>query len=324
MGVVCLVACTRPNPEHELQQGETCTAPASCARGSYSMCSTADQCRYLTSDGTSIPCGSCESCAGAIAAVGEWCVVTTNGSTTNGSTTNGSTTPGSTTNGSTTNGSTTNGSTTNGSTTGTTTLGPTCDILTQNCAAGSTPKCTILNTGTDAAPTYEARCVPLAGSIGTGQPCTSTEIGHDSCAAGLLCIDQGRATGDLRCTPLCQVDANCPASSLCAGLTSLGYCVPTCTLFGSGCSTGLTCSAAFSDTSSNDLTQRYFMGCRSPGVSNSSCTDDTDCVTGSVCAIDGTGVSSCALLCDSAHACADTSTSCMPQGSLPNGGGLCD
>jgi hypothetical protein len=75
-----LVGCTRTNPVSlPSRPGESCDVPQSCAHGYYGFCQQGTACRYLTSDGNSFTCASCDHCGDAFSTTAAWCLTTNNG-----------------------------------------------------------------------------------------------------------------------------------------------------------------------------------------------------------------------------------------------------
>src|SRR5688500_258058 len=58
-----------------------------------------------------------------------------------------------------------------------------CDPLAQDCP-GAEEKCSLSVTQTAAAETWVATCRPETGTAASGETCTRTELGQDTCGAG--------------------------------------------------------------------------------------------------------------------------------------------
>jgi hypothetical protein len=194
--------------------------------------------------------------------------------------------------------------------------------VTQDCAAGADPKCTVVDIGPAATPSPTPRCVPLTGTVGEGGACTRTDVGHDNCNLGQFCTSLGTTLGDRHCRRLCHSDGDCVSPEKCAGfLQNVGVCVRSCTPFSSDCTGGLSCADIYLDADGVN----NFAACRSVGASSGSCTASTDCVANTVCGatLSVPGSNACNSLCDNAHACTGGLPFCQPITGLPNGGGTC-
>lgn len=178
-------------------------------------------------------------------------------------------------------------------------------------ACGTGLKCTV----TDPAPdgTTVTACLP-AGTLGDGMTCaTSAMLGHDECAAGLLCSALGLldlTAPQSKCRRYCSATRACAAGDGCFPVSddyTIGVCVPRCTPFGTDCPTDFDCSNALPDIDRSDLR----LVCRHTGTTavGGSCGHDLDCVAGSIC--DPIRMPrTCLALCDGQHPCA--AGSCFP------------
>lgn len=123
---------------------------------------------------------------------------------------------------------------------------------------------------------------PGAGT--TGSACTT----FDSCAAGLYCA--ALPTGERQCTPLCQVDGDCPgAGAVCIRDTAAGgvqACSFNCDLrTQAGCPAMAYCSPLNGDSG-------IVTDCRGPaggGGRGASCTSNASCQRGFTCARESAG-----------------------------------
>lgn len=155
-----------------------------------------------------------------------------------------------------------------------------CRVVPQSgCPAGQ--KCTTENGSTSV-------CDP-AGPDARGDACTTT-AGVDSCAAGSVCIDEGK--GQTQCRAFCVYDSDCGARSQCAydvG-TRFSVCSQACNPIypGAGCHAGLGCYA-FADEHTD---------CLPAGTSTRAapCTSKLDCQGGMVC-YGPLGASQCRRVC---------------------------
>lgn len=127
-----------------------------------------------------------------------------------------------------------------------------------------------------------ACAAPGAGT--TGMACTT----FDSCAAGLYC--SALPTGERQCTPLCQVDGDCPgAGAVCIRDTAAGgvqACSFNCDLrTQAGCPAMAYCSPLNGDSG-------IVTDCRGPagdGGRGASCTSNASCQRGFTCARESAG-----------------------------------
>jgi hypothetical protein len=202
-----------------------------------------------------------------------------------------------------------------------------CDVVAQDCK-GATSKCTLTNTGTTQMPALTETCVAPTGSMGLEMPCTRAgdEAGHDDCAPGYWCSFIGWPVTGRHCNKFCHSDTDCPTSEKCysidpANAAADGACVKPCTLFASGCASGMTCGTLLFDIDATMTNPDSFAACHSIGAAKAgeACMADGDCAAGTTC-----GQSMvCIELCDDSHPCPDVDASTCNSFALPNNGGVC-
>jgi hypothetical protein len=192
-----------------------------------------------------------------------------------------------------------------------------CNLLNQDCTDPSNPKCTY----TRVMGMTKTMCT-ADGTVARDQTCTidmTTRL--DNCQKGLVCTATGSASGTDTCRKLCAADGDCGGTQKCAslrGVMGVGYCIPTCTEFGTDC-TGGSCAAAATDVSSTMTNPVRFLTCRAVGtaLADDACTTGADCVADMLC---GGQPRRCSPLCDSSgsHNCpavapdAGAPWTCMP------------
>jgi hypothetical protein len=234
---------------------------------------------------------------------------------------------------------------TRGSDTPTDSGGGTCDPVAQTgCTAPST-KCTAVDDGTGVG--TMPGCVTPSGTAAADDSCTRDSetpagVGHDSCAAGSYCSGYGSLSSppDRHCRKFCADDTGCPTGHKCmalivdpSGSPLDGICVPTCTLFGTDCPSGLNCGVTSLDEDGSNV----IFSCRQVGTAavGAPCVTSGgtagpapyDCVADSLC-FDPAGGSGTAFvcngLCDGTHTC-PTGKTCNTSGTgLPTGDGVCN
>lgn len=207
-----------------------------------------------------------------------------------------------------------------------------CNVASQNCGAGN--RCTPVNNPVLPMGALVPACIPAAGMIAEGMPCTYTEeAGRDQCAAGLYCTRFGNsAPGMGTCRKLCdRSDFACGAGKFCARVSSLynaGVCVPSCPLFDptAMCPAMTRC---FPTGAEVGMTGVGIVGaCRALGTSmpgeacvgaRDTCVDGYDCNT-----VPGDSSLKCRKICDATHPC-DAGQRCNPYGgaTLSTTTGLC-
>lgn len=192
-----------------------------------------------------------------------------------------------------------------------------CDVTdTQHCGAGA--KCTLIRTF--AGGPSVTSCVSTTGALALGEPCARTgtppfDLGHDECAAGLICANTLSAAIDQRaCQRMCPGNSECGASSACYGPTNLsippiGICVPTCHAFGTDCPTNTACTLAptMSATAGKPDAICLRFG---PATVGDACDEATDCAPGTACRVEPGG-NKCRTLCDGTHPCTTGSCSAI-------------
>jgi hypothetical protein len=209
-----------------------------------------------------------------------------------------------------------------------------CDVIDQDCAAGS--KCTAVASNTGAPVN---RCVSPVGAKVLDEACTRSTGGTDDCASGLFCTFRpGPQDAPLACRKLCTKSSDCAAvgsDHACRAITygpsavagSKGYsgtCHPKCTPFGTDCAAGTTC-LPLADPDFSALNPVCIHGDGTNADVGASCTNN-QCKVGLVCtatlslAAGGSGV--CRELCDGTHSCA-TGT-CKPIALASGGLGICE
>ncbi len=203
-----------------------------------------------------------------------------------------------------------------------------CNTTSQNCQDPVVSKCTVIFNGA----TFETECLAPTGTLAEGDTCVrdaegNTGVGHDPCAAGLFCSGIGLPIGpppERACRKFCDSNLNCTvANQECLSLDGdgalQGICVPTCTLFGTDCQAGMSCSISINNNGADGMGT-----CRTDGIgmSGNTCDANTDCATNMNCISDGAGGGICAALCDAAHACPG-GMACTAVSPLPNQGGFC-
>lgn len=164
------------------------------------------------------------------------------------------------------------------------------------CAKGQ--KCTIQGTP----PAVRVSCV-AEGTVRPGDPCFYDPASDtDDCVAGSFCgpAASGDPNAPPACTRFCASDSDCESGSICGAFPASehlpgGSCVQSCSIFGSECGPGATCSSSRLDTDG-----AHFPVCRpvGPGLAGDPCQGQLDCGANEGCA---NGV--CTELCDQNHPC---------------------
>lgn len=195
-----------------------------------------------------------------------------------------------------------------------------CDPGASSCGAGQ--RCQVFS-GSSLNARFTA-CIP-AGTIAENQTCTRAggRIGADDCAAGLSCANYGQPSLNQRaCRRLCNATGDCRSGEACLDFgdsPEVGFCLPTCTPFGSDCAAGFTCrTQRFWSGTAHDQqrividTQCSLVGSVAPG---GACMDPTDCIANHDCFLDPTVAGSmplCRQNCDATHTC-PTGQHCLLQ-----------
>ena len=132
------------------------------------------------------------------------------------------------------------------------------------------------------------------------------------------------------CRKICKSDVNCGGTEACVAGNNATYgtCIQPCTLFGTDCPNGGTCSNFAIGIASTMTNQIAIPSCRAPGTGAplSDCMRQSDCGPNTYC--DQNML--CSPLCNDSHACPTMTPNdggaldCMPLGSrVPNNGGIC-
>ncbi|MEI8254571.1 MAG: hypothetical protein WCJ30_02750 [Deltaproteobacteria bacterium] len=202
-----------------------------------------------------------------------------------------------------------------------------CDLLAQDCGAGS--RCTLVLAGDRGA--LMPACLPLTGHAAVGVTCTRSMamVGFDPCAAGLFCANTGQPARDVRaCRALCNSSAQCGAGSVCYNLSSVqtaGVCTPACVIGGADCGAGTTCRHAPTLHASGNPTYAGICDPLGTTALGAPCGDSADCMAGETCGFSHTGPT-CQTLCDLHTPCApdQSCVSTAPAGTPnPPGQGSC-
>jgi hypothetical protein len=185
-----------------------------------------------------------------------------------------------------------------------------CDLLAQDCPAGS--KCS-----SNGDVTF---CAPLDPSpVGPGEPCTVMAKGVDTCAIGSFCwVDE-------RCHALCSPDADpaCPPGQVCVNGDGLAQiCVTSCNPLMQDCPEGQECVIPSSNL---PVCAPDFSG--AGGEPGDVCEFSNGCDPGNQCDQHDTvpacaGSSCCAAFCDTAMPACPDGQSCLlfyPAGTAPAG-----
>lgn len=151
-------------------------------------------------------------------------------------------------------------------------------------------------------------CVEPTGNKKAGERCTriGNQPGMDDCAAGTYCTSAGSARAnpplESYCRPFCRSDADCAGlNERCAGLGSVGACVPVCKVLSSDCPQGMSC------THMVDLIDEVIaLGCGEFGGARigDPCRTQFECPPDSICWLAGDPEATCVALCDAMHPCA--------------------
>jgi len=201
-----------------------------------------------------------------------------------------------------------------------------CNILSQNCADSSMPRCTIQVTGAGTMMQSSSLACSADGTIARDAACTFDANGFDDCLKGNICTTTGSSTTSGMCRKVCASDNDCGAQR-CArrggggggGTTSsFGVCIPTCTEFGTECGTGATCAQSASDIQMQNGTTVRFLTCRptGTGMPGDSCSRTMPCGADMLCLGQGGGgaTAQCSPLCDGTH------MTCTMLAGQPDGG----
>jgi len=201
-----------------------------------------------------------------------------------------------------------------------------CDPIKQDCGSGK--KCVPKFLDKDMTK-VGTTCV-ADGTVASGATCVQdtkdTSIVTDDCAAGATCDNDGPKNA-WACRKFCAADKDCATGEKCGdvlGAGTWGWCLPTCTAFGTDCPTGDSCSVGLTAINGTD----EFFVCKTPGDAKvfEKCDLDTDCGANLVC--DG-DKGYCTPICDATHMCTDQppgdmgKISCMAYTGITGGGGIC-
>lgn len=180
-----------------------------------------------------------------------------------------------------------------------------CRITGNDCSA-ERPRCA----ATRGPNGLETTCKPSLGSQAEGEVCTkpTNELGIDNCAPGLYCSAE-TAPAKLVCRRYCQLGDTCGAGEACVSIDAdpvVGRCLKTCTVFGSPCLEGLSCTGLGSASvcagigpkalgEACNACQQAQGGCTL--VNNDKCQLDLQCIRPSG------GAFVCSQMCDPTHPC---------------------
>ncbi|WP_236607179.1 hypothetical protein [Sandaracinus amylolyticus] len=197
-----------------------------------------------------------------------------------------------------------------------------CCVADDECTAEE--RCAPVNLGLDAPAPIVSACV-RRGAAMAGEACTVGGSGTDDCGAGLTCTAGSLGDDMIVCRSICRDDGECGEGQACRwyALTAppVGYCVPSCTRFGTECPSFATCDGATVLDAEGAITDG--LACRAIGTTPSGeiCHRSVDCPADHACTRAGAPEARCRPFCDDAHPC-DESSTCMPQGS-GDASGLC-
>ncbi len=182
-------------------------------------------------------------------------------------------------------------------------LGEACDVMAQNCADPSAPKCTLDFSDMEHLP---ATCQQSYGDAMLDAACTNPTMmgGIDTCAPGMIC---GHFQGP-HCYAHCESQGDCPGDHYCSRINSptddfdpdtrlIGACLPSCEFFdASTCATGLKC------LSNTEVTGVKGFTCFTAGTGDvgDACTKNVDCKPLLGCDL---SIMTCAPFCDPTHTC---------------------
>ena len=218
--------------------------------------------------------------------------------------------------------------------------GPLCSVVGQDCPGAD--KCTM----TEVQGARSNACVAPtgAGDKTLGQGCTRDPqgIGYDDCAAGLLCTFLPATNpSPFFCRQLCEKSGDCAGPERCHNLGTgpnvrAGVCLPTCTLWGTGCAANQECRidedplATGTNAFCWDVTVAVAALGEACGAQHACVGPDVFCdgLPAPWETLEPSVYGTCRATCDDAHACADSSTTCKPIDApalenAPPGFGVC-
>ena len=189
-----------------------------------------------------------------------------------------------------------------------------CDLLGQDCGDGY--RCTYVSSGSNTP--LVAACLADAGTKQENETCTrgAEGVGYDDCARGFFCGNYSTGDFDSRtCLRPCDAHSDCEAGQGCmsgsVAVPRVGFCVPTCDIFGDGseCDAGTSCTMITSIDRDDTmlLSESFCMTSNSKPVGGT-CSYNNDCASGLICSpFNGT----CVAVCDDDHPCTVTGQECV-------------
>jgi len=184
-------------------------------------------------------------------------------------------------------------------------MNATCSVTAQDC--GAAMKCIPTVSGQ----MLVGKC-GMDGTVAEGGDCmpgqSQTQL-LDNCKAGSICDNTGTGNDNtFKCRKICSADSGCSGTDKCIAFDAFGWCLPTCTPFGTNtCGTGADCGTWWPDISSTMSTSNGFFTCKQTGAGTlfADCMGDSDCAAGLWCDTLQGGSNTCLELCDTsgAHNC---------------------
>lgn len=119
----------------------------------------------------------------------------------------------------------------------------------------------------------------------TGAPDGGEELGWDDWAKGGMCVGTGAKADELACRKLCTSKATCGAGEVCLNLSlsmpPIGVCLPGCTIGGTECGAGKSCST----TENADRQPEGFCKFDGPNAAGAMCPSDAGpgCIADHAC-----------------------------------------
>ncbi len=179
-----------------------------------------------------------------------------------------------------------------------------CDPVAQDCPDAS-QRCILVREGTDG-PSH-TECSGVLGDAGDREACVRPDgnLGEDTCAAGLVCVQWEMPVSDPQerhCLQYCHSDEDCEGGTRCQSLAAsewTGACTIECGTFAGTCGAGAGCYLTF------DLWGDPAWLCQpaGAGLPGDPCTLNTDCAPLHTCAGFPDDTMICVALCNGLNPC---------------------